>query len=216
MKLNELVKLIEADDETTDDLSFNLDEPKKEKPEQPAKKSEKGKAKAPSTTGTNDEEHKHPDDFKTQLLDLFKNAKLQPYEKADAVQVRPASEGEEIQVDFPGEFKKTKIAAKGDYVVRDLQDPTKMKIVTKQELEREYTSDQAETQPDAEGFIKYIPQGQVIAFQYADHEPLKLKDDNGRKITIQYGDYLGYMSDDSTEMVRLDKGHFEKAYRLAK
>jgi hypothetical protein len=214
MKLNEIVKLTEADDEATDDLSFNLDEPKKEKPEQPAKKPEKGKA--PSPEGANDEEHKHPDDFKTQLLDLFKNASLQPYEKADVVQVRPATEGEEIQVDFPGEFKKAKVAAKGDYVVRDLQDPTKMKVVSKQELEREYTSDQAETQPDAEGFIKYIPQGQVIAFQYAEPEQLKLKDDNGRKITIQYGDYLGYSADDASELIRLDKGHFEKAYRLAK
>ena len=220
MKLTELITLREADDAAAD-LSFNLDEPKKEptKNSTPTNKPKADDSKKAAKPGA-DEEHKHPDDFKSQLLDLFKQAdsagNLQPYQKAEAVQVRPAAEGEEIQVDFPGEFKKAKVAIKGQYVVRDTQDPTKMKLVDKKELDREYTPDQTEQQADAEGFLKYMPNGQIVAFEYNEHEPLKLIDDNGRKIIIKFGDYLGYPVDDASELIRLDKSHFEQAYRLAK
>lgn len=221
MKLTEIKTLREAEA----DLNFSLDEPQKEpaaaeQDQAPEKKPTEKKQPKVAKPAAGAEEHKHPDDFKSQLLDLFKKADsagdLQPYQKAEVVQVRPATEGEEIQVDYPGEFKKTKIAGKGEYVVRDTQDPTKMKLVTKQELDQEYSPDQADQQPDAEGYLKYTTNGQIVAFQYNEHEPMKLIDDNGRKITIKFGDYLGYNTNDASELIRMDKAHFEKEYRLAK
>lgn len=204
-----------------DDLSFNLDDDslkdksKEEKPEEKPEddKSEKNQKDSP------DEEHKHPDTFKDKLLELFQKAKennsLQAYEKAETVQIRPSNDKEQIQVKYPGSITGPKTTKPGDFVLRSEDDPTLMKIVSKQELEKGYEIENSEAEPDAEGFVKYIPKGQIIAFQYSENEPIKLKNEQGIKITIQYGDYLGYPADDASELIRLDKNHFEKQYRLA-
>lgn len=211
MKLHEIVKEAE---EAEDELNFKLDDEADKQAEKPeadpnAKKPEEG----------SDEDHKHPNDFKDKLLELFSKAKsdgtLAAYDRAEMVQIRSAQDGEQIEVKYPGEAEQMRVAKQGEFVLRDQEDPTQQKVLTKQELDAEFEPDTAEVEPDAEGFVKYFPKGQLIAFEYNEQVPLKLKDDKGVNLIVQHGDYLGYPSDDSKMLIRLDKAHFEKKYRLA-
>ena len=224
MKLSDIVR--EADE----DLGLNFDRgdnkgatPPEEKqkvkkaPEDKAGGGDKGKA--PNPADDNDE-HKHPDTFEDQLKELFSKAdsdgSLQPYQQSQTIQVRPANPNEEIHIKFPGELTKSVTAKKGEFVIRDPEDPSLMKVMSKLELDRDFEPEGQTQQPDAEGYVTYNPKGEVMAFQYQENEPLKLKDDNGRRITIKHGDYLGYPAIDASELIRMDQQHFEKKYQLAK
>lgn len=162
---------------------------------------------------------KENDDLEQKLQDMFSTAdeagKLQPYIKNETIQARPASEDEEINVSWEGEPRKTIHAHSTDFVVRDSENPNSVKVLTKIELEKEYELEKNDSKPDAEGFISYRPKGQILAFQYEEHETLALKDEHGHLIHVKFGDYLGYPIDDETTLIQLDKSHFEKSYRLA-
>lgn len=169
-----------------------------------------------------EEEQKPSDketDLKQKLQDMFKEAEssgqLQAYIKIETLQAKDATEGEEIHVNFPGEPSHNATAKHGDLVVRDSENPNAVKIVPKAEFDQEYEPEKDNSEADAEGFISYRPKGQVLAFEYNDHEPLQLKDEHGKVIHVKYGDYLGYPIDDASTLVQMDKSHFEKAYRLA-
>lgn len=210
MKLHEIVKEAE---EAEDELNFKLDDEADKKANEPEANSSTEKPTEDDT------EHKHPNDFKDKIVELFSKAKsdgtLVAYDRAETVQIRSAQDGEQIEVNYPGEVPKTRVAKKGEFVLRNEENPTQLKILSKQELDSEFEPDTAEVEPDAEGFVKYIPKGQLIAFEYNEQVPLKLKDDKGLQFIVQHGDYLGYPSNDSRMLIRLDKAHFEKRYRLA-
>ena len=157
--------------------------------------------------------------MKQQLQDMFTAADstgtLQPYVKNETLQARPAQPNEEVKITFPGVPSKTVTASpEHDLVVRDSNNTNAVKVEPKVEFEKEYEPEKQDSQPDAEGFMSYRPKGQILAFQYNEHEPLRLQDEHGHTIHVKYGDYLGYDSSDSTVLIQLDKSHFEKTYRL--
>jgi len=159
------------------------------------------------------------DELEQQLQDMFSKADedgtLQPYVKNEAIDARPATEDEEVNATWKGEVHKTVHAKLGDYVVRDSENPNSMKIMPKREFETQYEPEKTDSKQDAEGYVSYRPIGQILAFQYNEHEPLALKDDNGHTVHVKFGDYLGYPIDDETTLIQLDKTHFEQSYRLA-
>jgi len=169
-----------------------------------------------------EEEQKPSDketDLKQKLQDMFKEAdsggQLQAYVKIETLQAKDATAGEEVHVNFPGEPAHNAVAKQTDMLVRDSENPNAIKLVPKNEFENDYEPEKDDSHPDAEGFVSYRPKGQVLAFQYNEHEPLQLKDEHGHTVHVKYGDYLGYPIDDATTLIQLDKSHFEKAYRLA-
>lgn len=163
-----------------------------------------------------DDEHKS---MKEKLQDMFKeadsNGSLQPYVKNETLQAKEANVGEQIHQNFPGVPAKNVVTKEGDLVVRDAENPNSIKVVPKHEFEAEYELEKTDSKPDAEGYIPYRSKGQILAFQYNEHEPLRLQDEHGHTIHVKFGDYLGYPIDDATTLVQLDKTHFEQNYRLA-
>lgn len=162
---------------------------------------------------------KENEEMKEKIQDLFSaadsNGALQPYVKDEVIEVRDAVEDEEIKITWPGSVHKVKHAVQGEYVIRLANNTNAVNLITKKELEKEYELDQVEEKPDAEGFVSYRPKGQILAFEYNEKEPLKLKDNNGTTVNVKFGDYLGYSIDDDTTLIHLDKNHFESSYRLA-
>lgn len=164
---------------------------------------------------SDDDEHKS---MKDHLQDMFKeadsNGSLQPYVKNETLQAKEANVGEQIHQNFPGVPAKNVVTKEGDLVVRDAENPNSIKVMPKHEFEAEYELEKTDSKPDAEGYIPYRSKGQILAFQYNEHEPLRLQDEHGHTIHVKFGDYLGYEVSDATVLIQLDKTHFEKTYRL--
>lgn len=162
------------------------------------------------------DEHKS---MKDHLQDMFKeadsNGSLQPYVKNETLQAKEANVGEQIHQNFPGVPAKNVVTKEGDLVVRDAENPNSIKVVPKHEFEAEYELEKSDSKPDAEGYVPYRSKGQILAFQYNEHEPLKLQDEHGHTIHVKFGDYLGYEVSDASVLIQLDKTHFEQNYRLA-
>jgi hypothetical protein len=160
-----------------------------------------------------------PADLKKKLQELFKKAdgdgSLQPYIKDEIIQVKSADINEPVHVTFPGEPNRTINPREGDFVLRTEEDPNKLMVINQKDLDAKYEVQDVNAEPDGEGYLNYRPKGQVLAFEYTEHEPLELKDSRGKLFHVKYGDYLGYPIDDSTTLIQMDKNHFEKRYRLA-
>jgi len=177
------------------------------------------------TTNDDDKSTSKPEEetkeksMKEHLQDMFKeadgNGSLQPYVKNETLQAKDANVGEQIHQNFPGVPPKNIVTKEGDLVVRDAENPNSIKVVPKHEFEAEYELEKSDSKPDAEGYLPYRAKGQILAFQYNEHEPLTLQDEHGHRVHLKYGDYLGYPLDDATTLIQLDKTHFEKSYRLA-
>lgn len=167
-----------------------------------------------------EEENKDEEtDMKKQLQDMFTTAdgagNLQPYVKDELIDAKAATAGDKIHVNFPNEPVKDVIAKNDDMIIRMTDNTNAVKVMSKRDFENEYEPDKSNSQADAEGFITYRPKGQILAFQYSEHEPLTLQDEQGHTIHVKFGDYLGYPLDDSSTLIQLDKSHFEDKYRLA-
>jgi hypothetical protein len=159
----------------------------------------------------------HKEDSKEVLTRLFNDAdeanELASYQRQDTVDIRPAVDGEQVHISWPGEVAKVVTCKEGQMVVRKTEDIKKMKVIEEDELDEKYELINANEKPDAENYTNYRIQGEVLAFQYHEKETLDLNV-SGHFIKIKPEEYIGHPVDNPKKLIVMSKVDFEKKYRL--
>lgn len=165
-----------------------------------------------------EEPSQHIQNSKEMLTKLFKDADdantLMVYVPQTAYEIRQAKEGEQIHISWPGETSKVTNAEPDQYVVRNPEQVSKIKLIDKEEFEEKYEQMNPQDHPDAEGFMSYRTKDEILAFQYTEKETLSINV-SGHTIKIEPEDYVGHPASNAKQLIVMSKTDFEKKYRLS-
>lgn len=214
--LQELWALKEAEN-----LNFDVEKEKdkqKNQPPKPGEKKPEGETDAEANGQEGGQDNEHDKDGKDTLVQMFADAdekdELKVYVNQATYQVKQALEDEEVKINWPGQSATTKRATAEEYIVRNPEQLQKMKVIEKDELEKDYEQVNPNEKPDAEGYVIYRSKKEVLAFQYNEKELLQINV-GGHQIKISPEDYIGHPISNPKKLLIISKADFEKKYRLS-